>query len=112
MALADYTASTYDIRLQRGDDLVEQFTFTDDDGEALDLSGYTFASQLRQTADGTLLATFTVSVSDNVVSRTLSRTVTATLDGTYVHDLQWTDPSGRVRTLLSGEVEVVEDVTR
>ena len=112
MSLADYTASRYDVRCQRGDTLTEQFTFTGDDGTALDLTGYTFTSQVRRTADGALVASFTVSRDGNVVTRTLSSTTTAGLDGTYVQDLQWSDPSGRVRTLLSGEVEFVEDVTR
>ena len=112
MALADYTASRYDVRCQRGDTLTEQFTFTDDDGEALSLVGYTFTSQVRRTADATVAATFSVSVSGNTVTRTLNSATTAGLDGTYVQDLQWVDPSGRTRTLLSGDLEFVDDVTR
>jgi hypothetical protein len=38
--------------------------------------------------------------------------VTAGLSGTYVHDFQWTDPQGRIKTLLSGEFEIEAEVTR
>ena len=112
MSLADYTASRYDVRLQRGDTLQETFTFTDDDGDNLDLAGYTFTSQVRRNADGALIASFAIGVSGNAVTRTLNATTTASLDGTYVHDLQWVDPGGKVRTLLSGDLEIVDDVTR
>lgn len=112
MSLADYTASRYDVRCQRGDTLTEQFTFSDDDGDELDLTGYTFTSQVRRTANGPLVVAFAVTKSGNVVTRTLSSAATAALDGNYVQDVQWVDPQGRTRTILSGDLEIVDDVTR
>jgi hypothetical protein len=110
--LADYTAAPYDVRMVQGDSFVEELLMEDGDGDALDLTGYTFRSQLRRTADNGLVAEFAISVSGATVTRSLNAGVTAGLDGTYVHDFQWTDPSGKIRTLLSGEFEVEAEVTR
>ena len=111
-ALADYTAAVYDVRMTQGDSFVEELTMEDGEGDLLDLSGYTFRSQLRRTADNGLVAEFAISVAGSVVTRSLSPAVTAGLSGTYVHDFQWTDPQGRIRTLLSGEFEIEPEVTR
>ena len=110
--LADYTAAVYDVRMTQGDSFVEELTMEDGEGDLLDLSGYTFRSQLRRTADNGLVAEFAISVAGSVVTRSLSPAVTAGLSGTYVHDFQWTDPQGRIRTLLSGEFEIEAEVTR
>jgi len=111
---ADYSASPYDVRLTQGDTFSEAILMEDGDGDAIDLTGYSFASQLRRTADGAVVATFSIStnLSTSTVTRTLNSSVTATLSGTYVHDFQWTNPSGQVRTLFSGEFEVEPEVTR
>jgi hypothetical protein len=110
--LADYTAAVYDVRMTQGDSFVEELLMEDGEGDALDLTGYSFKSQLRRTADNGLVAEFAISVSGSTVTRSLNAGVTANLDGTYVHDFQWTDPSGKIRTLLSGEFEIEAEVTR
>lgn len=110
--LADYTAAVYDVRMTQGDSFVEELLMEDGEGDVLDLAGYTFRSQLRRTADNGLVAEFAISVADSTVTRSLSPAVTAGLSGTYVHDFQWTDPSGKIRTLLSGDFEIEDEVTR
>jgi hypothetical protein len=50
--VADYTPAPYDVKLTQGDTLRETFVFRDADGGLLDLGGYSFASQVRQTAAG------------------------------------------------------------
>lgn len=110
--LADYTAAIYDVRMTQGDSFSEELLMEDGEGDAIDLSGYVFRSQLRRTADNGLVAEFGISVSDSTVTRTLAPNVTAGLSGTYVHDFQWTDPQGNIRTLLSGEFEIEAEVTR
>lgn len=111
---ADYSATPYDVRITQGDTFSEALLMEDGDGDPIDLTGYSFASQLRRTADDSLIANFAVSVdiSTSTVTRTLSPTVTRTLAGTYVHDFQQTNPSGQVRTLFSGELEIEPEVTR
>jgi len=110
--LADYTAAVYDVRMTQGDSFVEELLMEDGEGDALDLTGYSFKSQLRRTADNGLVAEFAISVDGSTVTRSLNTAVTANLEGTYVHDFQWTDPSGKVRTLVSGEFEIEPEVTR
>jgi hypothetical protein len=110
--LADYTAAVYDVRMTQGDSFIEELLMEDGEGDALDLTGYTFKSQLRRTADNGLVAEFAIAVSGSTVTRSLSPSTTADLDGTYVHDFQWTDPQGSIRTLLSGEFEIEAEVTR
>ena len=110
--LADYTAAVYDVRMTQGDTFVEELLMEDGEGEPIDLTGYQFKSQLRRTADNGLVAQFSISVEGSVVTRTLSPGITSSLDGTYVHDFQWTKPGGKIRTLLSGEFEIEPEVTR
>ena len=111
---ADYSGAVYDVRMTQGDTFSEQILMEDSDGAAIDLTGYSFASQLRRTAAGAVVATFSISVDlgTSTVTRTLSAGTTAGLDGTYVHDFQWTNPLGQVRTLFTGEFEIVAEVTR
>jgi hypothetical protein len=110
--LADYTAAVYDVRMTQGDSFIEELLMEDGEGEAIDLTGYAFRSQIRRTADNGLVAEFAISTSGSTVTRSLSPSVTSGLEGTYVHDFQWTDPQGRIRTLLSGNFEIEAEVTR
>ena len=110
--LADYTAAVYDVRMTQGDSFIEELTMEDGEGDALDLTGYGFLSQIRRTADNGLVAQFSIAVNGAVVTRTLSPAVTSGLSGTYVHDFQWTDPQGNIRTLFAGRFEVEPEVTR
>lgn len=111
-ATANYTGSRYNVRIVKGDDVSETFTFRDSDGSPMDLDGYTFESQVRATPDGSLVGEFTCTVDEGSVTRTLSRTVTDDMEGEYFHDMQWSDPSGLVRTLIQGKFVVVPEVTR
>ena len=114
MTLADYTGAPYDVRMVKGDSFAEPMVLEDGNGELLNLVGYSFASQLRRTVDGPLVVAFTILVntSTSTVTRSLSASQTSGLDGEYVHDFQWTDPQGKIRTLFSGSFEVVPEVTR
>lgn len=111
---ADYSAAVYDVRMTQGDTFSEQVLMEDSDGEAIDLAGYTFRSQLRRTADGAVVAEFAMSTDlpTSTVTRSLNAGITSGLSGTYVHDFQWTNPSGQIRTLFSGEFEIEPEVTR
>ena len=110
---SDYSASQYDIRITQGDTFIEELLFEDGEGDAIDLFGYSFQSQLRRVPDNGLTAEFAMTiVDDTTVERSLPASVTKDLNGVYVHDLQWTDPQGRIRTLFAGEFEIEPEVTR
>jgi hypothetical protein len=113
VTFADYSASDYDIRITQGDTFTEEMLFEDGEGEAIDLTGYSFKSQLRRTADNGLVADFNIVIEDNeFIRRTLAPAVTSVLSGTYVHDLEWTNPQGQIKTLVTGEFEIEPEVTR
>ena len=109
---ADYGAAVYDVRMVQGDDFIEPITLEDGEGDAIDLTGYTFQSQLRRSPDGAVVAEFGITVLGNIVTRTLDSGLTSTLDGEYVHDFQWTDPTSNIRTLFGGKFEIEPEVTR
>lgn len=92
---------------------------TDDDGEVLDLTGYSARMQIRDSAGGDfLLDELTSAVDDGIVlglgSITLERGPGATTDypvGAYVYDLQVTDANDVVQVWFEGAFTVVQGVT-
>ena len=116
MPQADYSAAVYDVVMQQRDTFEEQFIVRDTDGELLALGGYTFQSQVRDTAASTaVVATMTCTVDTDTatVTRSMGTAITAGIAaGTYVHDMHWIDPDGDVRTLIAGRFTVKADVTR
>jgi hypothetical protein len=107
-----YGPAVYNVTMVAGDTFKETFSFADGDGDALDLDGYQFSSQLRETAGGTVVASMTITTGTATVTRSLGTAVTAGLSGKYVHDFQWVTPDSDVRTLFAGSFTVVDEVTR
>lgn len=105
-----------DIKIMRGDTEVFNITLSDSTGTPINLTGDTFASQIRYTRDATTVAaSFTCVITDapnGVVQLTLGSTASAALDdGVAYWDLQRTSGSV-VSTVLSGKCTVLADVTR
>ena len=48
------TAGTYNMTIEQGATLSLSMTFKDDEGSVIDLSSYSFASQIREEYDGPL----------------------------------------------------------
>jgi len=85
-------------------------------GAAINITGRTYAAQIRETADASsVLASFTCAISNaagGIMTATLPAATTAALTpGSGVWDLQETN-SSVVTTLLAGPVTIVQDVTR
>lgn len=85
-------------------------------GSPVDVSGRSYASQIRQTPSSTqVLATFSVdmaSASNGIVTLTLPPSVTSTLKPMkVVFDVQETN-AGVVTTIVTRKAVVVQDVTR
>jgi hypothetical protein len=105
-----------DLTITRGDTETLVVTITTDGSTAVDITGRTYASQIRSQQDSTTIkASFTCTVTDGAngqVTCVLSATSSAALSaGLYFWDLQET-ASGVVSTILSGNVTVLADVTR
>lgn len=112
MPNVSYAPAVYNIQMVAGDTFKETFDFTDAAGVPIDLDGYTFKSQVRQTAAGSVVAEMSITAGTASVTRSIGTAVTATLSGDYQHDLQWTTPDDEVRTLLAGRFTVAGEVTR
>ena len=105
-----------DLTITRGDTETIAVTITTDGTTPVDISGRTYASQMRTTPDiAAIAATATCSIINAAagqVNVVFSATSTATLDpGYYYWDFQ-ENASGVISTILSGTVTVLPDVTR
>lgn len=90
---------------------------TDSDGDALNLTGYTAAGQMRRTYSSTTATDFTASIqsaSQGTVRITLTATETNAIKaGRYVYDVEITNTSTQeVIRIVEGQVEVTPGVTR
>lgn len=107
---------TQNLTFVRGDTETVQVTMTSDGTTPVNISGRTYASQLRTSPDITAIAaTATCTITDaanGVMQVVYTATSTAALDpGYYYWDLQETNGT-TVTTVLSGTVTVLADVTR
>jgi hypothetical protein len=111
----------YDIAFKLGDRLFRSFTF--DDGAAppapLNLTGYTPRLQVRAGGSETdplvadLTSSLTVTGASGLVTLEVSGAVTATYPaGRYRWALVLVDGSGRPRTWVEGDFEVLARVTK
>ena len=106
-----------ELSLVRGDTTILTFTLTDGTNP-INITGYSFAMQLRTTPAATSYVSFTCAVTSGVngtFTATLSSTDAATLtaDTAYYYDVQMTDTSSNKTTIISGITQpVIADVTR
>jgi len=110
------SATRVDVTCRKGDTFELEFTFSDDAGDAIDLTGYTWKMDVKETdtsssdviADssfsytGTGLGVLTITASASVMA--------AVSGGLYVYDLQSTN-SGVVKTWVYGIFKINEDVS-
>ena len=105
-----------DIKIMRGDTEVFVINLEDTAGNPINLTGDTFASQIRYNKDDTTIAaSFSAAITNaanGVVTLTLSSAASAALnDGVAYWDLQRTS-GGSVSTVIAGKCTVLADVTR
>ena len=108
--------ATYPLSLRIGDTETVSVTLQTSAGAPIDITGRTYAAQVRATADAASpLATFTCTITNAAAGQfacTLSATTTAALStGIGVWDLAETYGT-TVTTLLAGPVRIDQDVTR
>jgi len=121
MATKIKSATAYiDYEEFEGDTLEMVFTWKDSAGDVVPLTGYTAKMDIRSSVtDETALLSLNhmngITLDD--ISPNLSVLVTdqqtATLGkGKYVYDIELTEPSGKVNTLVSGTIVLVQSVTQ
>ena len=105
-----------DLTITRGDTETVNVTITTDGSTPVDITGRTYAAQIRTNADSnTIAASFTCTIlvaASGTLKAVLSATDSAGLTpGFYQWDLQ-ENASGVISTILAGTVTVLADVTR
>ena len=103
------------ITIDQGTTFSTTIDVTDEDGNIVNLTGFTGAAQMRKHYTSPTYYAFTVSVSAITGEVTLSMTANATNNvapGRYVYDCELTDSNGTVSRLVEGIVTVTPGVTR
>jgi hypothetical protein len=110
MAMAEYN-----ITIEAHSDYSRSFQIKVD-GTPLDLSGYSFAAQIREHHTSPDSVDFTVNIVDaptGVIAMSLTDEVTGTLEpGTQYYDLVMTGSDSRKQRLLGGRAFVKAGITR
>lgn len=101
--------------IDQGVDYSTSVTLTNDDGDIINLSGYTAESQIRKTYTSLSAVDFNVSIAETqgVVSLALSANVSSNLvPGRYVYDVLLTNTQGIKSRIVEGIVTVTPRVTQ
>lgn len=108
-------ATKANLLIDQGTTFSTTITVSDDDGNALNLEGYTGAAQLRKHYTSSNSVSFNVSISGTTGEVTLALAANATTlitPGRYVYDCEITSGSGVVSRILEGIITVTPEVTR
>ena len=104
------------LTIDQGTTFTASIDCTASDDNALNLTGYTVAGQLRKTYDSTTSIPFTALVANALTGRlqiSLTPTQTGALSaGRYVYDVEITDQAGIITRVVEGQVEITPGVTR
>lgn len=103
------------IVIDQGTDFSTSINVTNDDGDIVDLTGYTAAAQMRKHYTSSNSHNFTTSISagQGIVTISMTANTTAAITaGRYVYDCELTSSSNAVTRLVEGVVTVTPQVTR
>lgn len=110
-----FMPANYNMELWRGDYFPMTITLKNDNGTALNLTGYTAKASIRANFDDPVAYNFTVTITaaTGTISIVLPSSVSSTIPaGDYIWDFQVTEPSGNNRTYIAGDVRIFDEVTR
>ena len=109
-------ASISNIFIDQGATFTTTVTVTDSSGNAISLSGYAVAAQIRKTFLSSTATAFTATISNassGEITISLSPTQTAALEaGRFVYDVVITASGGTKTRVVEGQVTVNPSVTR
>jgi hypothetical protein len=110
-------SAKYDLTMDQGATFNRTLTLKDDTSTVVDLTGNTFAGQIRTSAlSGTIAGTFdfvVTNASGGVFTWKMTAANTALLPAQQcVYDVEMTQSSGDVIRLLEGYVNIKSNVTR
>ena len=110
-----------DIEIVRGDDEAIELEFVNEsDNTPVNLTGSTVMFTVRTNTDDTsddnaIIKKDVLTHSDPTHGKTtinLLHTETAVQAGNYKYDVQYKDTDGKIKTLLIGDIAIVQDVTK
>ena len=111
-------AGTYNFTVEQGTTFIRSLSLQEN-GAAMNLTGYSVASQMRSTHDSsTVVGTFTCSIasaSGGTISMLMPASTTSAIEeGMYVYDIEIANSggSGSIKRILQGTVTVTPEVTR
>ena len=109
------SAGTYNFTIEQGTTFSRVLTLQEN-GSAMNLTGYSVASQMRSTHDSsTVVATFSGSVtnaSSGQITLSLTNSQTSAIEeAIYVYDVEITSGAGAVTRILEGNITVTPEVT-
>ena len=109
-------ASISNIFIDQGATFTTTVTVTDANGDAVNLSGYSVAAQIRKTFLSSSATAFTATISNassGEITISLSPTQTTSLEaGRFVYDVLITASGGTKTRVVEGQVTVNPSVTR
>lgn len=108
-------ATKANIVIDQGTTYTTDLTLTDENGDPLNLTGYSANSQIRKHYTSSNAITFSTSINAAAGIITLSLTANQTsnlISGRYVYDVELTDSSNSVSRIVEGIVTVTPQVTR
>lgn len=116
--MSEFLAETHNLSIDQGDDETLAITRQDADGNAIDISGYTYWLTVKadindSDADAEVQKQVTthVDAANGRTDITLTASDTEPLAGNYHYDIQEKTNAGNINTLMHGTLTVREDVT-
>ena len=104
------------LTVDQGTEFTMSVDVTDTDGDALNLTGFTVAGQVRRSYFSTTAVNFTCAVSNatsGIITVSLSGTQSDAMKaGRYVYDVEITNAGGTKTRVLEGQLEIMPAVTK
>lgn len=104
---------------QRGDTFPWTFTILDSEGSPLDVTGFTFLLTVDPAENPTTSANNLFQLTGSIVAPPTNGVVQFSMTalqadhvGSFFYDLQMTDGSGNIRTVIKGPFTFEQDVTK
>ena len=108
-------ATKANIIIDQGTTFSTVINLTDDNGDPIDLTGYTGDSEMRKHYTSSNSQSFSISLGGTLGTVTLSLTSAQTANltpGRYVYDVEVTSGSNVVSRIVEGIVTITPEVTR
>lgn len=106
------------LELKQGEDFYRLLTLTDENGTAINLTGHSFAGQIRANYNSEIFLSFTFTITDAVngqvemtLAAALSSAKTSIGKGNFVYDVEHNTGSSKIR-ILEGSLLFNPEVTR